>query len=192
MPNDVRPLSPARLRALIEAYGAEPRRWPAQEREVALARLSEMRAGDPGPEIEAACAAGAEMDRLLGGDDGPDAFLTPAREAALAARVLAAFPAGAAARKALAAGAGERGIAHRVRSRLSPPLWQNLAAASALLVVGMAGGWSLSGGISAIGTPAPESASDQVTEFLALAEEWEGGGELASAVPSARVTEDEA
>ncbi len=49
----------ARLRRLLEAYGAEPARWPAAEREAALALL--------GRSVEAAAlrSEAAELDRLL-------------------------------------------------------------------------------------------------------------------------------
>lgn len=73
---DAKPMSLARLAELLDAYGAEPERWPAHEREPALALI----ASDP----KAAEAQGQALllDRQLDGFDVPDA------SAQLRARVL--------------------------------------------------------------------------------------------------------
>ncbi len=93
MPNDPLILSRDRLIALIETYGAEPFHWPSRERGAARALLEKLRAAGTDPDIEALLAAAAEMDRVLAEDDAPDDFLSPEREAALAASLLAALPA---------------------------------------------------------------------------------------------------
>jgi len=69
-------MEPARLRALLEAYGAEPARWPEEERAAAQALV----------------AAHPELRTLQGQEAALDAALvseTPAVPEALLARVLA-------------------------------------------------------------------------------------------------------
>lgn len=54
-------MTPERVSAIIEAYGASPARWPAAERDDALALIAEQ------PErFATAQAAEAELDALLG------------------------------------------------------------------------------------------------------------------------------
>ncbi len=71
-------ISIARLRALVDAYGAEPRRWPAADRSAA----ERLVAGSA--EARAVVAAAARLDRLL------DLAPPPAPTPDLVARVLAA------------------------------------------------------------------------------------------------------
>jgi hypothetical protein len=70
----------ARFRDLLDAYGAEPLRWPDAERDAALALL------ETSAEARAALDAEARFDALL--DAGPALAPSPA----LAARILAAAP----------------------------------------------------------------------------------------------------
>jgi hypothetical protein len=70
----------ARLRAILDAYGADPARWPAEEREAALGLLA--RSADARRERNAA----ALLDDTL--DAAPRMIASPA----LAARVLDAAP----------------------------------------------------------------------------------------------------
>jgi hypothetical protein len=72
----------ARFRALLEAYGAEARRWPAAERAGALALLQES------PEAEAARIETARLDSLL--DRAPPTSPPRIAAAELARRVTVA------------------------------------------------------------------------------------------------------
>ncbi|HYE00512.1 MAG TPA: hypothetical protein VEH84_14095, partial [Alphaproteobacteria bacterium] len=85
------PMDAARLRALLDAYGARPERWPPAERAAALALLA------ASAEARAARAEAAALDALL------DLAAAPAPSAALVGRILgdAAAPRGW--RRALAA-----------------------------------------------------------------------------------------
>jgi hypothetical protein len=74
-------LSPARFRALLDAYGAAPERWPAADRAAALALLAES------PEAREQQAHAARLDALL------DMVAAPEPSAELRARVLAQSPA---------------------------------------------------------------------------------------------------
>lgn len=67
-----------RLRALLDAYGAAPDRWPMEERAAALALLAKS------PEAQRLRAASAQLDVLL--DQAP----TPHASAALIDRILTA------------------------------------------------------------------------------------------------------
>ncbi len=70
----------ARFRDLLDAFGAEPLRWPEAERDAALALL------ESSAEARAALEAEARFDALL--DEGPALAPSPA----LARRILAATP----------------------------------------------------------------------------------------------------
>lgn len=56
-----------RLQRLIEAYGADPARWPAEERDAAVRRA----AGDPA--AQAALAEARQLDDLLDRLEAPEA-----------------------------------------------------------------------------------------------------------------------
>jgi hypothetical protein len=79
--NTTVPMSLDRLRALLEAYGADPDRWPPEERNAALALLAQT------PEAQRWRDASARLDALL--DQAPAYGGSPA----LIARILAATPA---------------------------------------------------------------------------------------------------
>ena len=70
----------AQFEALLDAYGAEPRRWPADRRAAAEALLARS------PEAQALCATAARLDALL---DGAAPAPVPAH---LIGRVLASAP----------------------------------------------------------------------------------------------------
>ena len=55
-------MTPERFRRLTETYGAEPRRWPAEEREVALAFVNRHPA-----EAQATLADASTLDSVLDG-----------------------------------------------------------------------------------------------------------------------------
>jgi hypothetical protein len=101
-----------RLRHLLEAYGADPERWPAEEREAALGLLA------VSPEAQAARVEAARLDALLGlasaAEPSPD----------LSARILAALP-----EDRRPARARRARIVRRVAAALVP-----LAAAAALVL----------------------------------------------------------
>jgi hypothetical protein len=106
----------ARLKRLLEAHGAEPRRWPQDERRAALDLLARS------AEARAAHEAAAALDRLLGTASEEDA----AAAAALRARL-----------SALAAGSPRRTTP---RWSLGPwplrRLWPQAAALAAAAVIG--------------------------------------------------------
>jgi len=78
---DDRPqMSPERLRALLDAYGANPERWPPQEREAARTLLAQS------PEARRWQDAGAQLDALL--DRAPASIASPV----LLERIVAALP----------------------------------------------------------------------------------------------------
>lgn len=104
-------LTPERARAILEAYGAEPARWPADERRAMRRALK----GDA--DLQAAAREMAALDAVLATD-------RPGRDVpALEARILAAAPAPAAASNPFA-------------SRRQIPAF---AAAAALMVGSLAG-----------------------------------------------------
>jgi hypothetical protein len=112
------PMTLARFTALLDAYGAEPARWPERERAAALTLLARS------PEAYAQRDEAAVLDTLL--DRAP----APAPPAALAARILAAAPHVAAPRVAAAprAGAPRRARTPRVAAAAA------LAAAASLML----------------------------------------------------------
>jgi anti-sigma factor RsiW len=79
-------MTPERALTIIEAYGADPRRWPADERDAARALIART------PELAAALAREAAMDAVLAAaPPAPDVMLNPAAIALQAQR--AAIPA---------------------------------------------------------------------------------------------------
>ena len=90
--NDTEREALARFEALLDAYGAEPRRWPADRRAAAAALLARS------PEAQALRAAAARLDGLI------DAARVEPAPAHLIGRVLAAAPKPAAPRRGWVAG----------------------------------------------------------------------------------------
>ncbi len=78
--DDRSPMSLARLRALLDAYGANPDRWPPEERDAGRALLAQS------PQAQRWRDASAQLDALL--DLTPAATASPA----LVERILAAAP----------------------------------------------------------------------------------------------------
>lgn len=72
-----------RFSAIVEAYGAEPRRWPAVERDAAAALVAQ------DPDAEASLEQARRLERWL------DANVTPEPSAASRRRILEAAPRGA-------------------------------------------------------------------------------------------------
>ena len=81
--NDRSPMTLARLRELLDAYGADPERWPQEERDAACALLAQS------VQAQRRHEASARLDAVLN--------LAPAHAAspALVERILAAVPQGA-------------------------------------------------------------------------------------------------
>lgn len=111
-----------RFRELVEAYGGDPRRWPAAERAPAAALL----AGSP--EAQALLAEAGALDRLL---DRTPPLSPPILDAErLIARVTGAVQ--------------ERPIAHSIGA-IQPPtrgLWLRAAGLAAAAVIGFMVGWT--------------------------------------------------
>ena len=134
-------MTPARFAALLDAYGGDPARWPAAERQAALRLLARDAAA------RRAQAEAASLDALL--DQAPVAPLS----AALQARVLAAAPTVAKRRPAFDAPstvnqASPRswlGALGHLAARLTPApgTWQPAAAMAAALVLGLIVGYTV-------------------------------------------------
>src|SRR5260221_3806375 len=84
------PMTLARLRALLDAYGARVERWPDDERESALALLA------ASVDAQAECAAAARIDALL------DTIPAPQPSDDLIRRALAGAPAARPLRRSIA------------------------------------------------------------------------------------------
>lgn len=113
-------MSLARLRALLEAYGANPDHWPPEERDAALSLLAQS------PEAQRWREASARLDGLLGH--------SPAHEGspALLERIVTAAAAGGV--TAMRTRPMDARIARRVRARWALGAAIPLAAAAALLL----------------------------------------------------------
>src|SRR5262249_31939877 len=121
----------ARLRAVIEAYGASAARWPAAERAAAAALLAES------VEARALVTEAAPLD------DPPDSVPATARPPALRAAILAAAP-----RAAPRQGVGWRALIGELGG------WRLAGAVfAASLVLGMVSGGWLSSGMSTEALP---------------------------------------
>ena len=134
-------MTPTRFADLLDAYGAEPARWPAAERDAALTLLARDAAA------RRAQAQAASLDALL--DRAPVA----PQSAALQARVLAAAPTAADRQHSpvsppMANRASPRSwlgaIGHLVaRLTPAPGSWQPAAAMAAALVLGLIVGYTV-------------------------------------------------
>lgn len=125
----IRTMTPARAAAILEAYGAEPSRWPQDERASLAAFLKEHAA------LRDAAADAAAFDRVLG-------MLSDAEPSAgISARVLADFDRLAMRRASNPVNAPQRFIAW-LRDIVWPgvPAWQPASALAVALAVGLAAG----------------------------------------------------
>lgn len=104
-------MTPDRFRTIVDAYGAEPRRWPATEQAAAQAWV----AAHPA-EADAILAAAAPLDAWL----AQDAIAAP--DTALFARVLASAPSPAPPAQALQAAQAPAAQASQA-APLAPPAW---------------------------------------------------------------------
>jgi len=113
-------MDPERLNELIDAYGAEPARWPAAERAAAQALLART------PAARARLAEAAALDSRLDSWTGNAPALDPARLAAAAS-----------------AGPQPRPLSRpRPAMRWTPFAWQGAAGLAAAALAGFLIGWS--------------------------------------------------
>jgi hypothetical protein len=119
-------MNETRLKRLIEAYGAEPERWPDAERAAAMALLKKS------AEARALVAEARRLDRLLAA--APVGSTAPAATAALRRRI-AALPEESAPG---APAAGSRTIGPWPAIRL----WPSVAGLAAAGLIGFVVGWT--------------------------------------------------
>lgn len=74
-------MTPERFRAIVDAYGADSRRWPADERHAATEWAAQHR-----DEADALCAQAAELDAWMSSD------VVPSPDADLQRRIVASAP----------------------------------------------------------------------------------------------------
>jgi hypothetical protein len=109
-----------RLKELLDAYGADPDRWPLEER---MAMLDLLARSEAARDLAAQAAA---LDSLL--DQAPLPIPSTAAAEALAARIMRRLPAR---------------LAARAGAKLRPAFgWPNWAALAAAAVAGLVIGWS--------------------------------------------------
>jgi hypothetical protein len=120
-------MNATRLKRLIEAHGADPQRWPPDERAAALALLASS------PEAQALVAEARRLDALLAAVPVGDA--APAATVALRRRI-AALPAG-------GEGGQPGGGAHWMLGPWSlARVWPSAAGLAAAGLIGLVVGWT--------------------------------------------------
>jgi hypothetical protein len=147
-------MTPERFQAIVEAYGADARRWPAAERESALEW-----AGRHRQEADALMADSAWLDACLASD------LAAPPSDALFARVVAAAPA--------SAGRQDAGR-HAAKKSRRWVWWSGAAFAGAGLAGGLAGALAVSFFVVTGSVPPPEHESSFVTSSFGSAADWSG------------------
>jgi len=150
------PMPIDRFAAILDAYGAEPPRWPTAERAAAQSLLA------VSPEAQALHASAARLDRLL------TASVAPAPSAAVRAAILQAAPRGI---QAPPSGAVEtlRGLWQALLGTLTGELggWRPAGAALGVaLLLGVAAGGTV--GTQSSGTRSTTAAEESV-DFVQLA-----------------------
>jgi hypothetical protein len=145
-----------RFAAILDAYGAEARRWPAAERAAAESLLA------ASAEAQALQAQAAQLDQLL------TASVAPAPSAALRAAILQVAPRGAGNRPA---GAAEtlRGLWQALLGTLTGELggWRPAGAVLGVaLLLGVAAGGTVE---TQSGTTSSTAATEQSVDFVQLA-----------------------
>lgn len=154
-------MTPARFAALLDAYGADPARWPEGERAAALAFL------DADPAARQARADAARLDAVL--DRAP----VEPPSAALMDRVLAAAPpARPAPPQPRALGPGGRIVGWLGALVPGAGAWQPTAALAAALVLGLAVGYAT----APFGTALPVDGQSLDAIALGTFAEPEGAG----------------
>ncbi|WP_114809070.1 hypothetical protein [Paraburkholderia kururiensis] len=147
-------MTPERFRAIVEAYGAEPRRWPASERADAQAWAAGHRA-----EADALLAQQSSLDTWL------ESHVVAPPDHALYERVIAAAPSAADSRR-------------RKRPRFfwqrSPLWWSGAAIAGVGLAGGLAGAFAVSFFL-VTGEPLHEASVPSITtSFGGSSADWSG------------------
>lgn len=162
------PIAKIRLLQLIDAYGAAPRLWPAEERARAREAVALFGAD---AEIAQALAQAHRLDTALAADRSADAAstLSAAREQALGAAILARAPGRTAGQR--------RGGLMGWRIGFAPGWAASAIAASALLGLGFWAGLSGAQWDRRAEKPSLSAGS----EFLALTDEWERASDWAGA-----------
>ncbi|QCP50834.1 hypothetical protein FAZ95_17755 [Trinickia violacea] len=144
-------MTPERFQAIVEAYGADSRRWPAAERASAQAWAERHR-----QEADALMADSAWLDACLASDPAPQP------SDALVARVVALAP----------ASAGRRSAAKKSRRWV---WWSGAAFAGVGLAGGLAGALAVSFFVVTGSVPPPEHESPFLsTSFGGSAADWSG------------------
>jgi hypothetical protein len=147
-------MTPERFRAIVDAYGADPRRWPVGEREAASAWAEAHRS-----EADAVLAQAAQLDTWLAAD------AVEAPDPALAERVIDSAPVRRPPRWLPLPGWG---------SRRAGLLWSGAAFAGIGLIGGLAGAFAMSFFL-VTGTPSPGLESSYLTTgFGGTAADWSG------------------
>jgi hypothetical protein len=145
-------MTPERFQAIVEAYGADSRRWPAAERASAEEWAERHR-----QEADALLADSAWLDACLASD------LAPQPSDALFARVVATAPASA---------AGRRKAAKKSRRWV---WWSGAAFAGVGIAGGLAGALAVSFFVVTGSVPPPEHESSFLTtSFGGSAADWSG------------------
>jgi hypothetical protein len=139
----------ARLRIILDAYGAAPERWPETERAAALALIAQA------PEARAAVAAASALDATLG------AYPNPAENAINPLKLVAAITA-------------QPQLGQPLRPQAKPPAritigWPNFAGLAAAAIAGFLVGWS---GLDRSVLPAPPTNDTAQTLFGDPPEDW--------------------
>ncbi|ACC73212.1 hypothetical protein PPMP20_14925 [Paraburkholderia phymatum] len=149
-------MTPERFRAIVDAYGADPRHWPAAERAAASAWAELNRS-----EADALLAQAVQLDQWL----ASDAEAAPAP--ALVERIVASAPARRRSRWLWLAWPGGR-------SRRAGWWWSGAAFAGVGLIGGVAGALAVSFFlVTGSASPGPES-SYLTTGFGGTAADWSG------------------
>jgi hypothetical protein len=143
-----------RFRAIVDAYGADPRRWPVTEREAASTWADAHRS-----EADALLAQAAQLDTWLAAD------AVEAPDPALVERVIDSAPVRQPRRWLLLPGWG---------SRRAGFWWSGAAFAGVGLIGGLAGAFAVSFFL-VTGTPSPGPESSYLTTgFGGTAADWSG------------------
>jgi hypothetical protein len=157
-------MTPERFRAIVDAYGADARHWPASERADASAWADQHRS-----EADALLAEAARIDAWLASDsvEAPDAVLIERIVASAPAPTPTPAPASARKRPRWLTLPGWR-------SRRGGLWWSGAAFAGVGLIGGFAGAFAVSF-LLVTGTPSPASESSYLTTgFGGTAADWSG------------------
>ncbi|SEI65226.1 hypothetical protein [Paraburkholderia diazotrophica] len=153
-------MTPERFRAIVDAYGADARHWPAAERADASAWADQHRS-----EADALLAEAARLDAWLASDS------VEAPDAAFIERIMASAPAPA---RASARKRPRWLTLPGWRSRHAGLWWSGAAFAGVGLIGGFAGAFAVSFFL-VTGTPSPASESSYLTTgFGGNAADWSG------------------